>query len=66
MDRGSLATGCRGSTHRDAAAPYVGPGQVAWFQFTIQAPMAPGYYRLYLRRSSRRERGWRTTASSGW
>jgi Phosphodiester glycosidase len=30
-------------------APYVGPGQVAWFQFTIQAPSVPGYYRLYLR-----------------
>ena len=30
-------------------APYVGPGQVAWFQFTIQAPTDPGYYRLYLR-----------------
>ena len=30
-------------------APYVGPGQVAWFQFTIQAPPVAGYYRLYLR-----------------
>src|ERR1700704_2324040 len=30
-------------------AAYVGPGQVAWFQFTIQAPAQPGYYRLYLR-----------------
>src|SRR5881396_938700 len=30
-------------------APYVGPGQVAWFQFTIQAPAEPGFYRLYLR-----------------
>jgi phosphodiester glycosidase len=30
-------------------APYVGPGQVAWFQFTIQAPSTPGFYRLYLR-----------------
>ena len=30
-------------------ASYVGPGQVAWFQFTIQAPMVAGYYRLYLR-----------------
>ena len=30
-------------------AAYVGPGQVAWFQFTIQAPATPGYYRLYLR-----------------
>jgi hypothetical protein len=30
-------------------ADYVGPGQVAWFQFTIQAPATPGVYRLYLR-----------------
>jgi uncharacterized lipoprotein YddW (UPF0748 family) len=30
-------------------AEYVGPGQVAWFQFTIQAPTTPGTYRLYLR-----------------
>lgn len=30
-------------------AGYVGPNQVAWFQFTIQAPTAPGTYRLYIR-----------------
>src|SRR5437868_3315216 len=30
-------------------APYVGPGQVAWFQFTVQAPANPGTYRLYVR-----------------
>ena len=30
-------------------APYVGPGQVAWFQFTVQAPLTPGIYRLGLR-----------------
>ena len=30
-------------------APYVGPGQVSWFQFTIRAPLEAGYYRLYLR-----------------
>jgi hypothetical protein len=30
-------------------ADYVGPGQVAWFQFTIQAPAGRGTYRLYLR-----------------
>ena len=30
-------------------ADYVGPGQVSWFQFTIQAPLTPGTYRLYLR-----------------
>jgi hypothetical protein len=28
---------------------YVGPGQVAWFQFTIQAPSRSGFYRLYIR-----------------
>lgn len=39
------------SNNRVAAQPadYVGPGQVAWFQFTIQAPTAPGTYRLYIR-----------------
>ena len=30
-------------------ALWVGPTQVAWFQFTIQAPLTPGYYRLCLR-----------------
>jgi hypothetical protein len=30
-------------------ADYVGPGQVAWFQFTIVAPPTRGTYRLYLR-----------------
>jgi hypothetical protein len=30
-------------------APYVGPNQVAWFQFQVRAPLAPGTYRLYLR-----------------
>jgi hypothetical protein len=30
-------------------ADYVGPNQVAWFQFTIQAPPTPGTYRLYIR-----------------
>ena len=39
------------SNNRVAAQPadYVGPGQVAWFQFTIQAPQTPGTYRLYIR-----------------
>jgi hypothetical protein len=39
------------SNNRIAAQPadYVGPGQVAWFQFTIQAPNTPGTYFLYLR-----------------
>ena len=32
--------------NRVAAQPadYVGPGQVAWFQFTVKAPMTPGVY----------------------
>jgi peptidoglycan/xylan/chitin deacetylase (PgdA/CDA1 family) len=30
-------------------AAFVGPGQVAWFQFTVKAPRAPGVYRLALR-----------------
>lgn len=31
------------------AHDFVGPGQVGWFQFTIQAPMTPGTYRLAIR-----------------
>jgi hypothetical protein len=30
-------------------ADYVGPGQVAWFQFQVKAPMAIGSYRVYIR-----------------
>jgi uncharacterized lipoprotein YddW (UPF0748 family) len=30
-------------------ADWVGPNQVAWFQFTIQAPAQPGTYRLSIR-----------------
>jgi len=30
-------------------APYVGPGQVAWFQFAVRAPTNSGTYRLYVR-----------------
>jgi hypothetical protein len=30
-------------------AAYVGPGQVAWFQFTVIAPSVPGTYRLSIR-----------------
>jgi hypothetical protein len=47
---GGLGTGWA-SHNRVAVQPadYVGPGQVAWFQFTIQAPTAPGIYRLYIR-----------------
>ncbi|OLC58027.1 MAG: hypothetical protein AUH85_01600 [Chloroflexi bacterium 13_1_40CM_4_68_4] len=30
-------------------ASYVGPGQVAWFQFPVKAPMTPGIYFLGLR-----------------
>ena len=37
--------------NRPAAQPaaYVGPGQIAWFQFTVQAPARPGTYRLGIR-----------------
>lgn len=47
---GSPATGWPGH-NRVAAQPveYVGPGQVAWFQFTVRAPTTPGVYRLYIR-----------------
>jgi hypothetical protein len=30
-------------------ADYVGPNQISWFQFTIQAPAVPGTYRLSIR-----------------
>ena len=47
---GSPATGWP-RYNRIAVQPseYVGPGQVSWFQFSIQAPATPGTYRLYLR-----------------
>jgi hypothetical protein len=37
--------------NRLAAQPsaYVGPGQVAWFQFAVKAPSTPGTYRIALR-----------------
>ena len=30
-------------------AAYVGPNQVAWFQFNVRAPVTPGSYRFYIR-----------------
>jgi hypothetical protein len=47
---GSPATGWP-RYNRVAAQPaaYVGPGQVSWFQFQIQAPQAAGIYALYIR-----------------
>ena len=30
-------------------ASYVGPGQIAWFQFVVHAPQTPGTYRLGIR-----------------
>ena len=47
---GSPATGWP-RYNRVAAQPaqWVGPNQVSWFQFTIQAPATPGDYRLYIR-----------------
>ena len=47
---GSPATGWpRFNRIAQQPAPYVGPGQVAWFQFNLQAPALPGTYRLYVR-----------------
>ena len=48
--RGSPATGWP-RYDRAAVQPafWVGPGQVAWFQFTVQAPLRPGTYRLGVR-----------------
>ena len=47
---GSPATGWP-RYNRIAAQPanWVGPGQVSWFQFQIQAPQTPGSYKLYIR-----------------
>jgi hypothetical protein len=47
---GSPATGWpRFNRIAQQPASYVGPGQVAWFQFGLQAPSLPGTYRLYVR-----------------
>ena len=48
--RGSPATGWP-RYDRPALQPaaYVGPGQVAWFQFIVQAPPTPGTYRVAIR-----------------
>src|SRR5258708_32090083 len=47
---GSPATGWPRYNRRALQpAPYVGPGQVAWFRFTVQAPAAPGIYRVAIR-----------------
>lgn len=48
--RSDLAYGWM-SANRPATAttPYVGPGQVGWFQFQLRAPSTPGTYRLRLR-----------------
>ena len=47
---GSPATGWA-RYNRPAVQPaaYVGPGQVAWFQFIVQAPATPGTYRVSIR-----------------
>jgi hypothetical protein len=47
---GSPATGWpRFNRIAQQPAAYVGPGQVAWFQFGLRAPALPGTYRLYVR-----------------
>jgi hypothetical protein len=47
---GSPATGWpRFNRIAQQPASYVGPGQVAWFQFSLQAPSLPGTYRLFVR-----------------
>jgi peptidoglycan/xylan/chitin deacetylase (PgdA/CDA1 family) len=49
-ETGSPATSWA-SANRPAiqSTPYVGPGQVMWFQFRVQAPTMPGAYKLGLR-----------------
>lgn len=50
---GTLGTPNTGWPRFDRVAaqptPYVGPGQVVWFRFVLQAPTTPGWYRLHLR-----------------
>jgi hypothetical protein len=47
---GSPATGWpRYNRVAAQSAAYIGPGQVSWFQFQIQAPQTPGVYRLFIR-----------------
>jgi len=47
---GSPATGwARSNRPAIQSTPYVGPGQVMWFQFTVQAPATPGAFKLGLR-----------------
>ncbi len=48
--RGSPATGWP-RYDRPAVQPaaYVGPGQIAWFQFDVRAPARPGTYRVGIR-----------------
>src|ERR1700687_5011827 len=47
---GSPATGwARYNRPAVQPAPYVGPGQIAWFQFAVQAPVTPGTYRVAIR-----------------
>jgi hypothetical protein len=48
--RGSPATGWpRYDRVAVQPAAYVGPGQIAWFQFGVQAPTTPGTYSLGIR-----------------
>jgi hypothetical protein len=48
--RGSPATGWpRFNRLAVQPAAYVGPGQIAWFQFSVQAPSLPGTYRIGIR-----------------
>jgi uncharacterized lipoprotein YddW (UPF0748 family) len=60
QDRASVLGGDGGAGSPDTGWPrfnrvavqpaeYVGPNQVAWFEFTIVAPNAPGTYRLAIR-----------------
>ena len=47
---GSPATGwARANRPGIQSIPYIGPGQVMWFQFAVQAPAVPGVYKLGLR-----------------
>lgn len=49
-NRSDLAQNWISSTRpATTTTPYVGPGQVGWFQFSVRAPSTPGTYRLSVR-----------------
>jgi peptidoglycan/xylan/chitin deacetylase (PgdA/CDA1 family) len=48
-DGSPITSWSRANRPATQSTPYVGPGQVMWFQFSVQAPATPGAYKLGLR-----------------